>query len=184
MATCNWCDKDFNPSPGSTGKFCSEDCYGSWCSEERTGEESPVWKGGKIAYTCEWCGETAKDYPSRAGRFCSQSCATSARQQGEDNPRYSGGGGHYFSEAIRVRLSDWAVASRLCRKRADHECELCGKSRKEATRLDAHHIVPVLAGGTNTQENLMCVCAECHPRVEAVSREVTGHERLQLYNGT
>lgn len=183
MATCNWCEKDFEPTPGSTGKFCSEGCYGKWCSEERTGDESPAWTGGKVLYNCEWCGKEVERYPSQAGRFCSTSCANSARKRGKNNPRYSGGHAGYLSGAVRDALADWSWASRICKKLADYECELCGKSAEEASRLDAHHIVPVTAGGTNHQDNLMCVCASCHPRVEAVSKSVT-ETHLKPTHGT
>ena len=178
MDNCDWCGEKFDPTQHSTGKFCSEDCYGSWCSENRTGKNHPAWNGGKVSYNCEYCGERVEKYPSQAGRFCSQSCSskvTTPFSSGEDNPRYSGGSSGNFTEAIRYKLSDWDSASEECRKKADYQCEMCNKSESEAVRLNAHHIVPVVSGGPNCQENLMCVCSECHPRVEVVSRSLTGN---------
>ena len=40
-------------------------------------------------------------------------------------------------------------------------CELCGSRRG----LEAHHIIPVFAGGDNSEENLICVCSACHSRL-------------------
>jgi 5-methylcytosine-specific restriction endonuclease McrA len=40
-------------------------------------------------------------------------------------------------------------------------CELCGSKRG----LEAHHIVPVVCGGEDVDENLICVCSACHARL-------------------
>ena len=38
------------------------------------------------------------------------------------------------------------------------KCELCGSPRD----LQAHHIIPVICGGPDTIENILCVCRKCH----------------------
>ena len=40
-------------------------------------------------------------------------------------------------------------------------CELCGSRRG----LEAHHIIPVVCGGDDREENLICVCQCCHARL-------------------
>lgn len=37
-------------------------------------------------------------------------------------------------------------------------CELCGSKRA----LEAHHIIPIVAGGIDSYDNLLCVCNRCH----------------------
>lgn len=38
------------------------------------------------------------------------------------------------------------------------KCELCGSDRG----LEIHHIIPVVFGGTDDKDNLLCVCKKCH----------------------
>lgn len=38
------------------------------------------------------------------------------------------------------------------------QCELCGSHRE----LQAHHIIPIVLGGDDSYENLLCVCKKCH----------------------
>ena len=40
-------------------------------------------------------------------------------------------------------------------------CELCGSRRG----LEAHHIIPVVCGGADSDDNLICVCQCCHARL-------------------
>lgn len=37
-------------------------------------------------------------------------------------------------------------------------CEFCGSTRG----LEAHHIVPIVCGGDNSDENLIVCCVKCH----------------------
>ena len=46
------------------------------------------------------------------------------------------------------------------------KCELCGSKRG----LEAHHIIPVCVGGDNTEENLICLCQNCHARLTPRSK--------------
>ena len=55
---------------------------------------------------------------------------------------------------------------RAVKQRADHRCELCGSTRD----LDAHHIVALAHGGTDDPSNGMCLCADCHRRVDRHAR--------------
>jgi DNA mismatch repair protein MutS len=62
--------------------------------------------------------------------------------------------------AIRKQLAGW-VAPHRSAYTADaviDACAVCGGS----SGLEAHHIVPQVAGGTHTAGNLACLCATCH----------------------
>lgn len=41
------------------------------------------------------------------------------------------------------------------------ECELCGSKRN----LEVHHCVPVVCGGDDSDDNLICVCRSCHVKL-------------------
>ncbi|WP_276258415.1 homing endonuclease associated repeat-containing protein [Haloglomus litoreum] len=82
-AACEWCDRDVDKKPAIMQQreivFCDLDCYSEWCSQKRTGPDSPRWKGGGDLYygpnwqrqrrarlelddnTCQWCGRTESD---------------------------------------------------------------------------------------------------------------------------
>lgn len=51
-------------------------------------------------------------------------------------------------------------AKELCKQLAEHKCKICGDKG-----LDAHHIKPLKEGGTNDQDNLICLCRKCHQQV-------------------
>jgi 5-methylcytosine-specific restriction endonuclease McrA len=43
-------------------------------------------------------------------------------------------------------------------KRDGYKCFICESSRK----LEVHHFIPVIEGGSNNPENLMTLCLVCH----------------------
>lgn len=52
-------------------------------------------------------------------------------------------------------------------KRDNFRCISCGGIEN----LDVHHLFPKSYGGEDRLENLITLCAECHPHWEAVIRE-------------
>lgn len=59
-------------------------------------------------------------------------------------------------------------------------CELCGSKRG----LEAHHIIPIVCGGDDSEDNLICVCQCCHARL--TPRRVLirlGIKKVQNENG-
>jgi hypothetical protein len=44
------------------------------------------------------------------------------------------------------------------------KCFICGDARENS--LETHHLVPKRYGGTDTQENLVDLCASCHAAIE------------------
>ena len=41
------------------------------------------------------------------------------------------------------------------------KCELCGATR----HLEAHHIIPVVCGGSEEEDNIIIVCEACHTKL-------------------
>lgn len=80
------------------GKFCSQKCHGQWNSENRTGENSSGWKGGKVACECKSCGKSFEvpriKIKKGYGKFCSPKCCgrwISKVKVGEKAPGWKGG---------------------------------------------------------------------------------------------
>lgn len=62
-----------------------------------------------------------------------------------------------YKNSIQAEINELSLK---CKERADYMCELCGDHA-----LDAHHIIPLEEGGTNTLDNLICVCRSCHRQI-------------------
>jgi HNH endonuclease. len=87
--------------------------------------------------------------------------------RGQSHPRWKGMG--EVTNKVRHLLSDepWKTQTKMLRKETEYECELCGVHQRECTQQHhIHHIVPLLSGGVNVDENLMVLCSECHFQVE------------------
>lgn len=61
---------------------------------------------------------------------------------------------------------EWKALSAAARKRDNHQCTRCAKSKSDG-RLVAHHIIPLGSGGKNELDNLATLCARCHRIVHA-----------------
>lgn len=92
---------------------------------------------------------------------------------GQDH--HSWRGGKHLIDAIRKQLqpSWWVVRDDA---RAD-ECYKCGVSE---VKLDVHHIIPLSAGGTNEEWNLMTLCESCHKTVEEYMRQYPGFDPVLM----
>ena len=62
--------------------------------------------------------------------------------------------GRYIPHRLHVQLKRQRICQ-LCNKRFDI--------------LEIHHIKPISQGGTNTKDNLICLCHDCHKIVDRVS---------------
>jgi 5-methylcytosine-specific restriction endonuclease McrA len=71
-------------------------------------------------------------------------------------------------DAVKTLLSDetWERISRQHRHK-NPACQICGTEEE----LHTHHIVPVMAGGTNEQWNRMTLCVSCHNKAESFTRK-------------
>lgn len=143
---CEWCgDTHERPKCHVEEKnFCDDDCYKSWHSENRVGENASNWKGGKRVVECEWCGDDFEVYPNRHDdvRFCGSKCSTKARSEyfsGENGPGWKGGKGEF-------------------------ECDYCGTSfRRHKSNVDGYDqtFCGLECYGKWRSEN---VCGEDHPQ--------------------
>lgn len=57
---------------------------------------------------------------------------------------------------------DWKSRKRTVIEKANYECEGCGESEDE---LHVHHKIPLGKGGSNSIENLKCLCRGCHEKI-------------------
>lgn len=46
-------------------------------------------------------------------------------------------------------------------------CEECKKTGTLTPVQEVHHIIPIVKGGTHSEENLMSLCTSCHSRITA-----------------
>lgn len=58
----------------------------------------------------------------------------------------------------RLPQSKWIPLRKNAFNRDSHQCRNCGKE----SNLEAHHIVPIEAGGTNDLSNIATLCRDCH----------------------
>jgi 5-methylcytosine-specific restriction endonuclease McrA len=144
------------------------------------GEDNPSWAGGMVTIECEICGEPFDVIPSRAdiARCCSEDCSGrwfSKNHRAQNSPLYRGGESIYHAVKHSLPGPSWITVSKDARDRAGRECEWCGRSKAEVgVSLHAHHIIPILSGGTNRDGNVIVLCPQCHVRAESFTRERIG----------
>jgi 5-methylcytosine-specific restriction protein A len=66
------------------------------------------------------------------------------------------------------------VEQRKRRLRAEPLCRLCREQGRTTIATVPDHIKPLAKGGTDTDDNIRCLCAECHHKV---TREEFGHRK-------
>jgi len=173
-AECGDAFKDYPTRRQTRGRekfFCSKTCKNL---HQKNGEYR----------TCANCGGEVykpKSHLSQAGNyaldhhFCDKDCEQEWKRSNwvlENHPNWRGGKGGI--DAVRKKLAEnsWRDTARRAREQSDGQCALCG-SRAESRELDVHHIIPVAAGGTNGDYNLMVLCIGCHRKVESYTRQFT-----------
>lgn len=145
--------------------YCSRDCADA-------GQDN-----GYDSYECGNCGVTVRkrSYTVKGDEtFCSDECFSewlSDQRTADQNPAWRHGITGLVS-ATRLCLGDeaWCSTSDRIRSNAGWTCEQCG-AEPEPKGLHAHHIVPVVAGGTNDDWNLLALCRSCHKRAESFIEE-------------
>jgi endogenous inhibitor of DNA gyrase (YacG/DUF329 family) len=157
--------------------FCALECHIAWKREvDLSGENSGAWEGGLVSVSCATCGAEKEVSPHRTENyerhFCSQQCKTEwqkVNQSGPGNPRWNGGSDAYRGVVAALGPQPWSVAAEQARSGRD-SCVMCGEAPEQ--KLDAHHIVPVLAGGCHAPELLMPLCRSCHVKTESYTRDI------------
>lgn len=158
--------------------FCDYECMGQWAAENRTGEQSPRWRGGNVTISCEVCGDEFEVRPAKEenARFCSYECIGIHHREvrsGSDNPNWAGGSEPYYGP-------NWTEQREKTLIRDGYQCRDCGMSQEESInkhgqRLSVHHRVPrrnFKEGGeldfeqANRLENLVTLCGTCHSKWE------------------
>lgn len=142
-----------------------------------------------VTLTCAWCGESfdtgAWRGKGRENVFCDDTCQGqyySEHRSGENHPAYKGGHARELYHAIANAYQDCCVMTVSNRYRKDNpECYKCGEVPD--TYLDAHHIVPLMAGGTNEDYNLMSLCRSCHNTADAWIRKRVDRPILEIVDG-
>ena len=59
-------------------------------------------------------------------------------------------------------LAGWENLKAYAKWRDGQKCRSCGKSAKDGARLEVHHIRRRADGGSDTPENVVTLCHECH----------------------
>jgi len=179
---CENCGSVFYRPACHEGRFCSVECS----NEHR--RESEQWSKKRrekltrrTEVKCDVCGAVVERRPSevRENVYCSEDCLSqglSEMKLGAKNPNFKHGYRRNPVSWVRNALSgmQWRAKSGQVRESVDR-CSLCGD---EPDRLEVHHIVPVVAGGTNEDYNLMPLCPPCHNRAEGVANEYSDNHLL------
>lgn len=66
-------------------------------------------------------------------------------------------------------------AKKLCKEESNYTCERC-LSREN---IEAHHIVPIRLGLDNSRENILCLCRNCHRRLDSIIRRLDNKEEIK-----
>ena len=60
-------------------------------------------------------------------------------------------------------LAGWENLKAYAKYRDGYRCRACGKSKhKDGVKLEVHHIIRRADGGTDTPDNVVTLCEECH----------------------
>lgn len=164
---CDNCGDDFERRKSHydecTNQFCSVACRAEYESTRHSVE-------------CKNCGQltekTGYQYRNADAHYCSTECRNE-HQQGDNHPSWISGS--WLLKTLRRHVGEFRW-----RNRFDHldmasplKCEACGATEDEVNQsaLDTHHIVPVMAGGSNHPENLMTLCRPCHRSVDSFMKD-------------
>lgn len=145
--------------------FCSESCHREF-RNQRTTVECNHCGSEKVVYRYER--ERSEDF------YCDMDCYFQWQAENYNGPgHHNWRGGKSMYDAVKKALgsASWKTYRKRARERGDGVCEMCGDDNGEQG-LHVHHIVPVLAGGSNHPDNLMLLCQPCHNTVESHARRL------------
>ena len=158
---CEVCGKIFERRrshvEGAKRHFCSHKCRG-------------VGFQNRVDLECVACGDSfsrLKSFDqkrSEDGPYCSYDCMWS-HMNGSNHPHW--GGGKSPRDAIRRTLGEPSWRALTESARDAETCRMCNASEG----LTTHHIIPLMAGGSNHSENLLVLCRACHASAESFTRD-------------
>lgn len=146
----------------------------NYCSDECLARD----RRGDIDAVCANCGQELDHAPYRIRQsqhnFCSDSCRgewDAENRTGQDHWNWRGGKSMYDAVKKSLPGPSWVTTRKRVRQRDQYTCQMCGAGGWFSNvKLDTHHIVPLLCGGSNDQENLILLCTSCHTTAERYTR--------------
>ena len=123
---CEWCGGEFEINKSSPQRFCNEECYGRWKSENIRGNKTSNWQGGDIIKLCRVCGKICyvKKYYINKDICCSVECKNiwqreSGTCNGENNSNWHGG---KVLKICEICGSDFIIDPQSNQKFCSYEC--------------------------------------------------------------
>lgn len=155
-SSCRRCQKVYQPKPGNTGIYCSQECFYA------------VRRSVKVQLQCHHCRQnfwrTEWQVTTQPTKYCSRECYWQTLI-GTGGPLWQGGRSF---EPYPPGFNNWLKAT--VRKRDNHCCTNCGKTETEnQQKLSIHHIDYDKAN--ISIDNLTSLCRSCH--------SLTNHNRDQ-----
>lgn len=148
MKTCENCKSNHDGSYGS-GRFCGSFCARGFSTKEKRkiiNEKVALKLKGSLQYKCDKCSikfTTLKSIKKGRNIHC-PNCKRKVLHNIE-NPK------------TLFDLSTRTIGKIV--KRGNIKCMMCNWDK---TSLDIHHIIPKKNNGTNEDDNLICLCPNCH----------------------
>jgi len=161
---CDYCGEKFQRPPSSlTGgkKFCNRDCEGKFKEGRRSGEDNPLWEGGRDVFVCDHCGKEYEQYQCHIrgeNTYCSVQCR--GKDERKEKDRYYG--------------PNWNEIRKEAIRKCNGTCDYNGCQRtqtQDGRSLHVHHKTPLVEfenhKEANKISNLIPLCAEHHAEIEA-----------------
>jgi len=152
---------------------------------EKISEEERRLQTEAARQACEWgIGEWVKNNPEEHAEIAKENAhkGAPAREEngmagltGQDHPTWRGGKSIYDAVKKQLPGDPWRQKKVKAKEHDDNTCQMCGASE---CKLDSHHIIPIMAGGTNGFWNLITLCESCHTTVEQYTRDLPGMESV------
>ena len=171
--SCDWCGDAFEKVQAAVRdrNFCSQDCWGGFCAENRVGADNPSYNSEVVS--CSNCGDDIEVNQYRLENYSRQYCGVDCWKDstlhvlsGPDHPAWKDVSYRVYNTILRTfGERSWEDIAGAVRSEADYKCQMCG-GESESHSLDVHHIVPLLCGGSHFDENLAALCKSCHNRAE------------------
>lgn len=144
---CSWCGDKLSRKPSVVNEkenfFCNRgDCYSQWCSDERTGENHPRWKGGRVPYYGPNWRQKRREVRERDDYKCRRCGKTETESKEETDKTVEV---HHREKSVREFYDELEIDPEEVEDWAN-------------TSLDWDRI--------NALDNLVTLCSSCHQKIE------------------